>query len=176
MADVAGWLGATAGVGAIVAAVGIAAWQAKAAAAAALTERKEATRRAAADAAAALVERKEATRRAAWSAAMAAYQGYLELGVRHPKLANGGTVVEDEPGSYRWYLTALCFAAEQILRAYDSNTEERRAWIDVLFEQFQRHQPALNGELYQTLGERRGTFSEEVNTLIGGGRPPTPSS
>ena len=111
----------------------------------------------------ALDERAEAARRASWSAAIASYQGYLELNVHFPEYAKGiwaGTVPRRD--GYGWYLSVLCYAAEQILDAYRLPGPTRAAWRSTLADQLRPHRGALRTEL----GEALGTFTLEVQNLI----------
>jgi hypothetical protein len=121
----------------------------------------------------AIVQAKDAAAKAAWSAAMAAYQGYLQLGVDHPRLGAGEAKLldESERKSYGWYLSALCFAAEQILTAYGPKAKDRGIWIGVLSEQLARHKDGFAEELSQmnlktAAGEGFATFSPELQALI----------
>lgn len=105
---------------------------------------------------------KEESRR---TSAYAIYTDYLELCFEHQKYSCGFNMNtqtdKDEMNQYRWFITRMLFAFEQILDVYSDDEE----WITTIKSQLKRHEWHLSNSGTIRRGEWNATLTSLVNDL-----------
>lgn len=110
----------------------------------------------------ALYQLKESRKESRRSSAYAIYTDYLQLCFDHQKYSCGFTIEsssdEDELNQYRWFITRMLFAFEQILDVYSDDEE----WVTTIKSQLKRHEWHLSNS--GTI--RRGEWSADLTSLV----------